>query len=501
MTVRTNLARVVVALSLTAAPLHAQATPYPAAPAERCTSASGDASAALARAWHGVGLDRLGARIAHSTATDVVQQDYQSDRPYPPFFSMTMSRERWLDVRSGVERSISRFGGLGAGGSPATTMLSNERASLFIRDTLVRPLAALFAGSIGTRAMDIWATLADWHAAHDVRVVARCIYHEYPRLVLQRLGVYGPERLYLDEKSGMPVKLDREEPHYLWGQVRSEFVYQTWTSIAELTRPGAVFHLVDGAVEMERVDGSFTLVPADSAPSLAMAPTAPMRAELPGFLQALPVDTQRVGGEMRVLRNRGYGHGIVMLRDTVYLLDATQGDARGRLDSAWIAQLYPRHRAVAVVVTDLAWPHVAGVRYWVSRGATIVSHANSRPMLERVVARRWTRAPDALELARTRKTVPLNFVGVKDSLSLAGGALRLYPIDGIASEGALMAWTPGDRSLWASDFLQTTSEPSEYAVELARATKRAGIVPATVAAEHLTPTAWTIVLALVSAIL
>jgi len=470
-------------------PIDAQ-SPLPSTTAERCTPATGDASAAIGRAWQAAGLDRVGGRVVHATSTDVTQQNFQSDRPYPPFFSMMTQGERWFDLTARTERTQAKMIGLGFGVTPTTTTLASEQASFLVRDTLVRALPALFANSAASRAMSAWAVLADWHAASDVKVVARCVYREYPRLVVERAGVYGPERLYLDVKTGLPVKLDREEPHYLWGQVRSEFVYHTWIAAGELIRPGAVFHLIAGDVDTERVDGDFSLISADSAPSMRVPASTAMKAELPLFLQPLPVDTERVGRDMMVLRNRGYRHGVVMARDTVFLLDAIQGDARGRLDSAWIARLYPMHKAVVVVVTDLAWPHIAGVRYWVSRGATVVSHASSRPMLERVIARRWTREPDALEIARRAKPVQFKFVAVSDSLSLARGALRLYPIDGIASEGALMAWSPSDRSLWASDYIQTVSEPANYTTEVARAAARVGIAPAKVAAEHLAPTDW-----------
>jgi hypothetical protein len=497
MLARTRLSLIITpALFGVSTPLAAQRSSLPEPAAERCVSASGDASAAITRAWRAAGLDRIGGRVVHSSSSDVAQQNFQSDRPYPPFFSLLTRGEHWFDVGTRVERASARMSGLGVGSPPPMTTLASEQTSFFVRDTLVRPVPALLATSAASRAMSVWAVLADWRASPDVRVVSRCVYREYPRLVVERVGLYGPERLYLDDKTGLPVKLDREEPHYLWGQVHSEFVYQTWIAAGELVRPGAVFHLVDGLVETERVDDAFSLVSADSAPSLKMPPAPAMKPELALFLQPLPVDTERVGRDMLVLHNRGFRHGMVMLRDTVFLLDATQGDARARLDSAWIARLYPTHRAVVVIVTDLAWPHIAGMRYWVSRGATVVSHVASRPMLEKVIARRWTREPDALEVARRSKPVRFSFVGVKDSLSLSGGALKLYPIDGIASEGALMAWSPGDRSLWASDYVQTTSEPAMYTTEVARAAKRVGISPLRVAAEHLAPTEWSKILTL-----
>jgi hypothetical protein len=81
----------------------------------------------------------------------------------------------------------------------------------------------------------------------------------------------------------------------------------------------------------------------------------------------------------------------------------------------WIGKLFPGPHPVAVVVTDLAWPHVAGVRYWVGAGATVISHRASEPFLREVVERRWTLAPDLRE--RRRAGTPFRFRSVEVSLS------------------------------------------------------------------------------------
>jgi hypothetical protein len=85
---------------------------------------------------------------------------------------------------------------------------------------------------------------------------------------------------------------------------------------------------------------------------------------------------------------------------------------------------------------------------------------------------------------------------VRDSLALAGGALHLYAIDGVASEGALMAWVPEDGVLWAGDYVQQVDEPSLYASEVVRAARRVGIRPRTVVAQHQEPVEWSVVEAL-----
>lgn len=485
-----------------ASPLCAQAAPgapgpWPAPSGEQCTASTGDATEPLGRAWRAAGLDRLSRAVAHITVTDVSQQNFMSDRPYPPFFSFESEREIWFDPSTGAERTSLGMAGLMIPERPPMTLLTTEHATFLVRDTVTQPLPALHAQTVTTRPLDVWTVLHDWRASDDVKLVASCVYREHRRLVLQRAGTFGPERLYLDPKSGLPVKLDREEPHYLWGQLHVEYQYQTWLYGDGALRPGAVFRLVDGALETERIERHFAVVPADSAPSFQRPPAAPMKVALAAFLQPTPPDTSRAGDQVMLLSNRGYREGLIMVRDTVYLLDATQGEERAREDSSWIARLYPRHRAVVVVVTDLAWPHIAGVRYWVARGATIVSHETSRAMLERVVARRWTREPDLLEAARKGgRSIHFSFVPVGDSLSLAGGAVRLYPINGVASEGALMAWMPGASVLWASDYVQGVDEPALYTAEVVRAAERVGIRPRTVTAQHQPPVGWSVVEAL-----
>ena len=77
----------------------------------------------------------------------------------------------------------------------------------------------------------------------------------------------------------------------------------------------------------------------------------------------------------------------------------------------------------------------------------------------------------------------------------AGGKIKIFPIDGIASEVALAVFVAGDRFLWASDFIQTLDEPSMYASEVMAAVQRENLEPKQTAAEHLPLTEWKRVIA------
>lgn len=128
------------------------------------------------------------------------------------------------------------------------------------------------------------------------------------------------------------------------------------------------------------------------------------------------------------------------------------------------------------------------MRYWVASGATIIAHKAAREFLQSVVDRHWTLAPDLLE--QRRKTARLRFVGIDTTYNLADGAISLHPIDGIGSEVALMGYVTADHFLWASDYIQTVTEPTAYASEIWRAAQRDGLHPERTAAEHLPLTAW-----------
>jgi hypothetical protein len=459
-----------------------------APPAAGCVAESGDASTVLRRAATQVGLSALDNHALHVHGFDVESQDYQSDRSYPPYLSAVERLDYWYSPASHVQQ---RAAGLSMANNDVSlpTTLGTETASYVLRDTALVPSEATHSAMFPFRPLDAIAVLGDWMASGGVRVAQRCSYRDYPRLVLERRGPRGDERLFIDEKSGFPVKLDRTEPHYLWGQTHVEYIYSSWIRVGALTIPGVSFRVVDGSKNIERNVSSAAIVPLDSAPRLVVpARSSPMRYPVAQFLAGTKPDTVRIGPAAFLLRNPGYAEMVALARDTVFMFDATQSEERARNDSAWIAQLFPGRHPVALVVTDLAWPHIGGVRYWVSRGATIYAHRAARPMLESVVARRWTLAPDALERARDR--VRLRFVPVSDTLRLAGGDITLFAIDGIASEVALAAFDQPDHFLWASDYIQDASAPTLYLDEVCRALKRVDRVPTRVAAEHLPVSQW-----------
>jgi hypothetical protein len=446
----------------------------------------------LSRAKEALGLNNLQGQVVHYHAVTSFSQAFQSDRTYPPFFSSMMEQEAWFDPGRGVLRVDSRttFPGISPS-SPAILVDDGENAESII-GAQHTPVSHRLATE---RYLNPFAVIADWVRAGNSLFIGTKIYRDYPRTVLQRDSPEGRQWLFLDPKSGFPVKLEFVEPHYLWAQRRIEYVWSNWLLASGVVVPGSAFRIADDEIEMSQTVGSVETISPEKAPALGSVPHPGQAvADLPLFLRPIAPQTFSVAPNVWILSNPGYNEALALINDEIWILDATQGEQRAREDSDAIAKLIPGKHKINLVVTDLAWPHVAGLRYWVSEGANIISHSAARDFLQKVIDRKWPEE-DALEKKRQKKpsSIKLTFVPIDQIRDMAGGKIRLVPIDGIGSEVALLAYLPGPRFLWASDYIQTLDGPSLYAREVMRAAERAGIMPQRFAAEHLGLSEWSAV--------
>jgi hypothetical protein len=335
------------------------------------TAPASDARVVLDRAMSSLGLSSVGAGVRTSKVTDALNMPYQSDRMYPPYL--------WASNELRLSMDWSRGGQRAERGTPPNTVAfvsdSARRGAISPRAAVL--LAQRQAGLLDERAMDPWAVLADWRHAPDVRVVEECMYRDYWRTVLGRTTAAGAERLYLDPKTGFPTKLERREAHYLWGDVTAEYLWSIWTPVkgSQAVAPQFAFRLVDGGTDEQRVHEKYAIVVRDSVGALSMpADATPATPPVP----ANP-DTVRVSPNTFLLVTRAYTNVVSLQRDTVFILDAQTGADRAQRDSAWIGILFPGRHPLVLVVTDLAWSHIAGVRYWAALGATVVSHPSHGP--------------------------------------------------------------------------------------------------------------------------
>lgn len=445
------------------------------------------ATAWLERAVAAMGVPSDGEHVLHYHVSVAHELADQSDRSYPPFIQVFRQGEHWFDPATGAERRQGATGG--------AAFLSGRHASFNASGPAPVPAPRANPALMAAHSFNPWNVLTSWQHDASVRVVGTCRYLDFDRMVLARQGALGEERLYLDSLSAFPLKLETTELNYFLGPVHAEYLYSGWWNVAPYAYyPVSVIKQTDGLGQETHTVflGQGTLVPRDSAPSLALPDSA-------GAMPVIPpprfgteaTDTVRIGAHAFLLTNHAFTSVIALAADTVYLFDAPGGEVRAKHDSAWIPRLFPGRHPVELVLLNGIWPHIAGLRYWVAAGAHVVGPHLAQALVHRAVARRWTEYPDRLEQRRLRgDSVALHFADVTDARTLAGGAVQLYALHGIASEGLLMAYLPGDRFLWASDRIQDVKNPSIYVSELSKDVQRERLTPAWTSGPHFHLIPW-----------
>ncbi|MCW3118249.1 MAG: hypothetical protein JWM28_2331 [Chitinophagaceae bacterium] len=429
-----------------------------------------------------LGIVQTAKPVFHYYYSDATLGREQSDRTYAPFFTTAINAEAWYYTKINASRNIF-LSTIRVGGGPDGPMelYLGNRKSYLVRDT------NCIAAPYSYDQQNAWAVIQDWAADTTVKQVKNETYRDYDRIVFERSTASNTERLLIDLKTFFPVKLDYQVLSSLWGQQHIEIVYSNWTLTDGAFYPASSFRIEDGETMSYRTLGRSSFMDTTKIfdKYIKLPSTGKPAVNREWYNSPQPV-LVKVSDQTYLSKNNYYTETFTQINGTVYLLDATLSEERARQDEQLIKSVFPNSSKMVVIVTDLAWPHIGGVRYWVSKGATIISHRASRLFLEKVVNRKWTLKPDELQ-KHPRK---MNFVAIDKMILLADGAVQLFPIDGIGSEGALAGYLSNDKFLWASDYIQSATEPAAYTKEVINAVQREKLLPVRMAAEHVGLTDW-----------
>ena len=192
------------------------------AAAPSCKPASGDAAAVLRRAADVMGMTRAEHRVLRINGTDIITHDYESDRPYAPYLLQPSRFTEWFDP---IDRRRSHHDVRIDGRRLSIRRIARRSAHAPRRMACAtRPLvpspalhcqldASRSAERVGgRRRLDRLGRRARRANLRPARLSSSRAH--------ARSGDHGAERLYIDQKSGYPVALERREAHYLWGQHR-----------------------------------------------------------------------------------------------------------------------------------------------------------------------------------------------------------------------------------------------------------------------------------------
>ena len=80
-----------------------------------------------------MGFSHIANRVLYSKAVTLSEQNYQSDRTYPPFFAAVNDEEIWFDPGNGVLRVQSQGIFPGSGPLPVSTNIDDRTTVQLIR--------------------------------------------------------------------------------------------------------------------------------------------------------------------------------------------------------------------------------------------------------------------------------------------------------------------------------------------------------------------------------
>jgi glyoxylase-like metal-dependent hydrolase (beta-lactamase superfamily II) len=262
---------------------------------------------------------------------------------------------------------------------------------------------------------------------------------------------------YLNNQN-LVTKVETRVEHAVVGDLLVEFEYAGYQNMNGVQVPTRVLQRQAGLQTFDATIESATPNPPTLAELLAPAPSggapAPAAAQPPA---APPVE--RIGdGVFKIGGN--YTSLAVDMGDHVLVVESGQSDARGRAVMTAAGQAIPDKPIRFVVNSHPHFDHAGGLAAAVAAGATILTHRNNEPVLERLLAGGRSLAGDSLSKVTTRRANVVEGVGSRDVRKGTNGKLvELHHIPNEHSDGMLAVLLPAEKVLWTADITVVNPNP------------------------------------------
>lgn len=288
---------------------------------------------------------------------------------------------------------------------------------------------------------------------------------------------------------GPPVWGDVTERHWFgwWDLIKGVYfarqVTTEWNGFAK--REFSVLKIaVDEPIAAEQL-----AIPAEAAAAIAQAAAQPRPAGVIDESRIIAVNAAVT------LIPSGYNVMVVQQPDGLVVFEATTSSEFTARMLAVIEKRFAGMPIKALVTTSDAWPHIGGVREFVARRIPIYALDLNLPILERLVAAKWSESPDTL--ARAPQKPIWKTVTARTTIGSGETRIELIPVRGELGERMMIAAMPGLGLAYTSDLIQRSSRGAGFfmpgmLVEVIDAWKREQIAePERAVGMHLAPVAWT----------
>lgn len=263
---------------------------------------------------------------------------------------------------------------------------------------------------------------------------------------------------YLDNQN-LVTKVETRVEHAVAGDLLVEFEYSGYQNMNGVQVPTRVVQRQAGLQTFDAAIESATGNPPTLAELLAPAPAGGVPA--PAAAQSPPVAPPIEGIGDGVFKIGGnYTSLAVDMGDHVLVVESGQSEARGLAVMAAARQAIPDKPIRFVVNSHPHFDHAGGLGAAVAAGATILTHRNNEPVLERLLAGSRSLVGDSLSKEPSRRINVVEGVGSRDVRKGTNGKIvELHHIPTEHSDGMLAVLLPAEKALWTADITVVNPNP------------------------------------------
>ena len=265
------------------------------------------------------------------------------------------------------------------------------------------------------------------------------------------------------------TKVETRVDHAVVGDLLVEFEYSNYQNMNGVQVPGRMVQKQAGMPTFDATLTSATPNPPNLT-ALLTPPPPPARGGGPGApppapqAAAGPPPVEKIGdGVFKIGGN--YTSLAVDMGDHVLVIESGQNDARGMAVMSAAKQAIPNKPIRFVVNSHPHFDHASGLAAAVAEGATIITHNNNEPVLERLLAGPRTLTGDSLSKVTNRRTNVVTGVGDRDvRRGTNGKVVELHRIPNEHSDGMLAVYLPAEKVLWSADISAVNPNPNQLGV-------------------------------------
>jgi glyoxylase-like metal-dependent hydrolase (beta-lactamase superfamily II) len=264
-------------------------------------------------------------------------------------------------------------------------------------------------------------------------------------------------------------KVETRVDNAVVGDLLVEFEYPSYQNMNGVQVPTRIVQKQAGMTTFEATISAATPNPPNLAELLTPPPPPAGRAggPPPGAPPAAAAGGPPVEklGEGAFKIGGNYQSLAVDMGDHILVVESGQSDARGLAVMAAAKQAIPNKPIRFVVNSHPHFDHASGLAAAVAEGATILTHRNNEPVLERLLGGPRTLTGDSLSKVTNRRTNVVEGVGDRDVRKGTNGkVVELHRVPNEHSDGMLVVYLPAEKVLWSADVTGVNPNPAQLGV-------------------------------------